>query len=225
MGGRARTFSLSRTPGHVDPAGVPGWLREGRGRGPALRRWQWASPSPPVRGARAGAGAWGRGWASAHSQGPAQSRLEAVPAPPPASPPCPLSPNSARDQCPAAGRGREPAGGEGGRGLLSSRGGRLGARRVPGAQAKQETRFRTVWESQEKVVQSKSQKPNQKERKKSKSLQIDEEAQEAVGKLKTHGDGQKRSHRNGGLFQIKNCCGESASVHRWIERGALKSVA
>lgn len=84
----------------MGPAGVPGWLRAGRGRGPALRRWQWASPSPSVRGARAGYGAWGRGWASARSQGPAQARLEAVPAPsnrpafPAPSPPTPPEPGA-----------------------------------------------------------------------------------------------------------------------------------
>lgn len=69
------------------------------------------------------------------------------------------------------------------------------APREPGAQAKGERSFRAVWERQEKVVKSESQQHNQK-KKKRKSLQMSEEAQETVGKLKAHRDGQKAPVQN-----------------------------
>ena len=121
----------------------------------------------------------------------------------PASLPRPLSPNSARARRGAGGRGREPPGragregGEpGGKGLPSSCGGKVRAPREPGAQAKGERSFRAVWERQEKVVKSESQQHNQKKKKKRKSLQMSEEAQETVGKLRAHRDGQKAPVQN-----------------------------
>lgn len=125
----------------------------------------------PLSSGPRGAGAWGRGWASARSQGPPRPGWRrCLPRTPGPVVPAPSPPTRRELSAEPAGEAGSPlaalggkAGSREGTGQLSSCGGKRGV------QAKGERSFWTIWESREKVVKSEFLRTHQKKKKKGKA--------------------------------------------------------
>lgn len=185
---------MSRTPGHVGPAGVPGWLQAGRGRGPASDAGGGPAPLPGPRGA----GAWRRGRPAPVPRAPPRRPAGEGSAPPGAARPAPSPQNLEISAEPAGGgEGRWPR-------ALGEPGG------VP---ARRERGFRTAWESREKVGESECAQAQPKKERKSKSLQIRQEARSAAKVERT--DVVDRRYRSGTRTAWGR--GSPPSRYRWTQ--------
>lgn len=177
----------------------------------AGRRWGLGArlglrPFPGPRPGRAGGGA-------------APSSGLALP------PPLPNSARAPRD----AGEPTEAGKGTGREGAALQGGGKPGARREPGAPAKEERRLRTAWESQEKVVKSQSLGSTTKKKKTRKNKKKLTDERRGPGNCREnskHTEADRRRLQKLGALHYKNAGERALLFILQVDReGSLKSVA